>query len=80
MNRAFESARRKGAQAYLDGMNISDCPYHDKMVGRRFNVISYSRAFRNAWADGFIEERRKHGIAAKAEDQGRDPLSEGIDE
>lgn len=53
----FESARRKGAEAFVAGRSEMDCPYRDtrKADGR----LTFSRAWRTAWLYGFREAKRK---------------------
>ena len=53
----FDSARAKGAQAFLAGRHEADCPYRDhrKADGR----LTFSRAWRLAWLDGFREQKKK---------------------
>lgn len=55
---AFDSARRNGFEACRMGMALSDCPYPDYRGGEHGQVVSWSRAFRNAWVSGFKECRR----------------------
>jgi hypothetical protein len=52
-NRAFLGAYRKGQQAQTDGLPISACPYRETRGGKKNNVITYSRAFRRYWQDGW---------------------------
>lgn len=56
MNKAFDGAIRKGAEAYRRGDPVSTCPYQDKRkdCGR----LTWSRAFRAAWLDGWYDARR----------------------
>lgn len=51
MNRALLGAIRKGAAARAAGEPRSSCPYHDtrKLDGR----LTWGRAFRRAWFDGY---------------------------
>lgn len=53
MSRALWAARMKGLDAALAGEPITACPYEDKRKpdGR----LTFSRAFRNAWRDGWLE-------------------------
>lgn len=50
-DRALAGAFRKGMAAHQNGQSIRCCPYADnrKNDGR----LSWSRAFRNAWFDGW---------------------------
>lgn len=66
MSRALWSARMKGLDAGLAGEPIESCPYQDKrkLDGR----ITFSRAFRRAWFDGWNEatnDREQALITAK---------------
>lgn len=51
MNRALIGAIRKGIAAREAGLSERACPYEDKrkLDGR----LTFSRAFRHAWLDGF---------------------------
>ncbi len=53
----LETAREKGRQAFLEGADLTDCPYpdHRKADGR----VTFSRAFRNAWRDGWREAQKE---------------------
>lgn len=50
----FDAAEEKGRQAARDGLPITACPYLDKRkpCGR----LTFSRAFRCAWQQGFQSE------------------------
>lgn len=50
-SRPLLGAFKKGMRAHQAGLCLSDCPYEDKRKwdGR----LSWSRAFRNAWGDGW---------------------------
>jgi ribosome modulation factor len=50
-NRALRGAFLKGAAAHLAGENLGACPYDDKR--KPSGRLSWSRAFRNAWRDGW---------------------------
>ena len=51
-NKALLGAFRKGVLAHRSGQSsIADCPYRDKRVNS--GRLSWSRAFINAWRDGF---------------------------
>jgi len=56
-NRAMQGTYVKGVNAYLGGLSIDDCPYQDKRndSGR----LTWSRAFRICWVDGFVDARRR---------------------
>jgi len=48
---ALDGAYRKGLAAHVAGEPLSACPYRDK---RKWNgKLSWSRAFINAWCDGW---------------------------
>ena len=48
---ALDGAYLKGIHARLEGAAITDCPYKDK---RKWNGrLTWSRAFENAWRDGW---------------------------
>ena len=51
MSPALAGAFQKGMAAYQNGQSITDCPYEDhrKPDGR----LSWSRAFRNTWRNGW---------------------------
>lgn len=57
MTTALEGAERKGREAYLAGKPISACPYEDKR-GHWRNMVTWSRAFRTAWFDGYDEAEK----------------------
>jgi hypothetical protein len=52
-SRALAGAWRKGRQAALDGRTLADCPYPDRRAGVHGQVVTFSRAFRRWWRDGF---------------------------
>jgi ribosome modulation factor len=55
-SRALAGAWRKGHEAALAGKSMMDCPYRDKRsVNRGLSLgrITWSRAFRKWWRDGF---------------------------
>jgi hypothetical protein len=56
-NRSMRGAYMKGRLAAQEGGTEDDCPYadHRKPSGR----ISWSRAFINAWMDGFRDAVRE---------------------
>lgn len=71
MNRALLGAIRKGIAARVAGLTEADCPYadHRKPDGR----LSWSRAYRNAWFEGFrdtLTQTDRDALAARGEDQG----------
>lgn len=59
-NRAMRGAYRKGQLVCNSGGSIDDCPYTDKRkdCGR----LTWSRAFRSAWLDGFTEQTKFNAI------------------
>ena len=50
-NPAMRGAFLKGSAHCLEGGSIDDCPYQDKR--KPSGKLSWSRAFINAWRDGF---------------------------
>ena len=52
-SRAFVGAWRKGRGAALEGKSLLDCPYPDRRAGARNHIVTFSRAFRKYWRDGF---------------------------
>jgi hypothetical protein len=55
-NRALAGAKRKGAEAHQAEMPITACPYADKRNNYR-NGNTFSRAFQNAWREGWLEQQ-----------------------
>jgi len=51
MNRALLGAVKKGIAAKKAGLSETDCPYKDKR--KPSGRLSWSRAFRYAWFDGY---------------------------
>lgn len=51
MTPALEGAFRKGSLAYQAGLSLDACPYRDKRAPS--GKLTWSRAFRTAWADGW---------------------------
>ena len=51
MNRALLGAVRKGIAAAAAGASRDSCPYEDKRKG--CGRLTWSRAFRRAWMDGY---------------------------
>jgi len=60
-NKALVGAFRKGALAHQAGQPIEACPYSDKRKpdGR----LSWSRAFRSMWLDGWRWSAKQAGSA-----------------
>jgi hypothetical protein len=52
MNKAFQAAFRNGARARSEGRPRTACPYPDIRNDYR-NGNTFSRAFRNAWHEGW---------------------------
>lgn len=50
-NPAMRGAFLKGAAAHMGGEDIGACPYADKR--KPSGRLSWSRAFQNAWRDGW---------------------------
>ncbi|NOI31892.1 Rmf/CrpP family protein [Vibrio coralliilyticus] len=50
-NKALQTARKKGYEAAKQGLAVSDCPYQD--LRKESGKLTWSRAFRNAWLEGF---------------------------
>lgn len=48
---SLDTAKRKGQQAFLDGIPVSACPYRDKRTDR--GAVTWSRAYRSAWLAGW---------------------------
>lgn len=70
MNRALLGAIRKGIAAKGAGASRESCPYQDvrKLDGR----LTWGRAFRKAWLDGFdgtLTEADKRALASWLIDQ-----------
>lgn len=53
----LETAKEKGAWAARIGLKESDCPYRDKR--KSDNRLTFSRAWRNAWIEGFRSWKAK---------------------
>lgn len=51
----LECAEQKGREAALAGLAEADCPYRDKR--KADGRLTFSRAFINAWRDGFRSVR-----------------------
>ena len=54
--KALETARRKGHEARRNGESREACPYRD--TRNEMNQVTFSRAFRRAWFEGY-EQREK---------------------
>jgi ribosome modulation factor len=52
---ALDRAVEKGRAAFHTGIPIDECPYPDHR--NEYGRITWSRAFRIAWIDGWEEER-----------------------
>lgn len=66
MNKAILGAMRKGIAARAAGALRSSCPYHD--VRRLDGRLTWGRAFRRAWFDGFdgkLTETDKRALTAR---------------
>jgi len=75
MNKAFQAAFRKGARARLEGRPRAACPYRDiRNHYRRGNT--FSRAFRNAWHDGWNNPHSCPGETRSTELHHTSPRSE----
>ena len=70
-SKAFIGAWRKGRQAALDGRSLMDCPYPDRRCGPFGRVVTFSRAYRKFWRDGF-ESVGLFPLPRPANDQARD--------
>lgn len=53
-NPAFKAAYEKGKKAAREGKSETDCPYSDKRTSG--GQVTFSRAFRKRWLEGFREE------------------------
>lgn len=64
-NKALQAAFRRGWRARLAGLAFEACPYVDrrKYDGR----LTWSRAFRSAWQEGFRWAERASGPAERPE-------------
>lgn len=62
MNRALLGAIRKGIAAREAGLPETACPYTDKR--KTSGRLSWSRAFRNAWHDGYTGRLTRLDIEA----------------
>ena len=58
-NKALATAKRKGEQARRDGKAETENPYPDTRTWR--GHVTFARAFRRAWAEGWREEDARHG-------------------
>jgi ribosome modulation factor len=65
MSKSFESAKRKGFLAGLQGKSIDECPYEDLRAGKYNNVVTWSRGFIRAWIDGW-ENGKKERLKKEA--------------
>lgn len=54
MTTALDGAFRKGQEAFRAGDGPNDCPYQDKR--KADGRLTWSRAFRTAWREGFYYE------------------------
>ena len=52
-NRALVGAWHKGRAAAIAGSTLDDCPYPDRRAGEHGQIVTFSRAFRKWWRDGF---------------------------
>jgi hypothetical protein len=63
-NRALDGAERKGREARRAGVARADNPYPDwRTIGH--GHVTWSRAFRTAWRDGWDAEDRAQTQAAQ---------------
>lgn len=67
ISKNFFSAYLKGRVAFKEKGEDVLCPYSDHMAGLYNQVITYSRAFRYRWYEGFEDEKNKlpnryHGV------------------
>lgn len=61
----FRSAWQKGYDAYMRGDLTEDCPYVDWRT--RLDQVTFSRAFINAWNDGYMAaEHEPQGTSAQS--------------
>jgi len=67
-NRAFAGAYRKGREAYIAGVLVDECPYsdHRKISGK----LTWSRAFRTAWRDGWQDAQAEDAKLSRDTRQG----------
>ncbi len=71
MNRALEGARRKGRVACRAGAPRTANPYPDHRTWR--GAVTFSRAFRTAWRDGWDEAAAHPAIPPHVVRAGEDP-------
>ena len=57
-NRAFKSAWWSGVYAFRTGKAITECPYSDLRGGRNGYIITWSRAFRRFWTQGYRDAEK----------------------
>jgi len=57
LNPAMRGAFMKGRAAFCAGIPIHECPYGDKR--KPGGQISWSRAFRRAWQEGWHHEQNE---------------------
>ena len=62
MNRALLGAVKKGIAAKEEGLPETSCPYTDKR--KPSGRLSWSRAFRYAWFDGYTGRMTRLDIEA----------------
>jgi ribosome modulation factor len=66
-NPALVGAFKKGMAAHENGQSIRCCPYADQR--KKDGRLSWSRAFRNAWFDGWYWAAQKSVAQIKPEKQ-----------
>lgn len=59
-NRSLQGAYRRGEEDCRAGVALDDCPYADTRTRR--GAVSWSRAYRSAWADGWRHEYNPGGF------------------
>ena len=67
MSKAMDGAKRKGREAAQAGKSRNSNPYDDKRGGYN-NMVTFSRAFRKCWFEGFdeyVREQERHAASLK---------------
>ena len=72
----LEYGKQRGARDARAGLTERDCPYADLRVhsGR----LSYSRAWRNAWREGFLAERALMLAESGPPNASNEPSPQGV--
>lgn len=70
-NPALNGAYRKGREAYIADVPRTRCPYPDHTTAR--GAVTFSRAFRHAWLDGWDRAQIEDGALCKTMQSGEPP-------